>query len=67
VYRGFRNVGEGVAVQLTVITGESEGARDDVSMPASIAASIERDFGPKVTAACRDVFTFAPAQEAVGS
>ncbi|MCC6632253.1 MAG: cupin domain-containing protein [Gammaproteobacteria bacterium] len=67
VYRGFRNVGEGVAVQLTVITGESEGARDDVSMPASIAASIERDFGPKVTAAFRDVFTFAPAQEAVGS
>jgi hypothetical protein len=36
-------------------------------MPASIAASIERDFGPKVTAAFRDVFTFAPAQEAVGS
>lgn len=65
VYRGFRNVGEGTAVQLTVITGEAEGTRDDVFMPASIAASIEQRFGDKVSAAFRGVFTFEPADKVV--
>jgi mannose-6-phosphate isomerase-like protein (cupin superfamily) len=44
VYRGFRNVGERDAVQLTVITGAVD-ARDDVSVPRSIAERIQREHG----------------------
>ena len=59
VYRGFHNVGDTDAVQLTVITGTGEG-RDDVSMPDSIAKNVERDFGKKVVDAFRSVFSFDP-------
>jgi quercetin dioxygenase-like cupin family protein len=59
VYRGFHNVGKTDAVQLTVITGASEG-RDDVSMPDSIAKKVEKDFGKKVVDAFRSVFSFDP-------
>ena len=60
VYRGFTNVGSGTAVQLTVITGESEGKRDDVSMPHSIAVRVESEYGPKVIEAFRGIFKFDP-------
>ncbi len=59
VYRGFRNVGESDAVQLTVITGLSENS-DDVSMPDSIAVEVGRDHGEKVVDAFRSVFSFDP-------
>ncbi|MDG2034374.1 MAG: cupin domain-containing protein [Rhodospirillales bacterium] len=59
VYRGFHNVGDTDAVQLTVITGAGEG-RDDVSMPDSIAKKVEKDFGKKVVDAFRSVFSFDP-------
>ena len=59
VYRGFRNVGDGDAVQLTVITGIGD-ARDDVSMPNSIAEEVGRDYGEKVVEAFRSVFSFDP-------
>lgn len=59
VYRGFRNVGEGDAVQLTVITGLDESS-DDVSMPDSVAAGVGRDHGEKVVDAFRSVFSFDP-------
>ena len=42
--RGFRNVGKGDAVQLTVITGVEEG-RDDVSIPDSVAQQVRREHG----------------------
>lgn len=64
VYRGFRNVGTGDAVQLTVITGLGEG-RDDVSMPNSIAEQVRREYGDKVLDAFRGVFQFdAPGRSA---
>ncbi len=59
VYRGFRNVGDGDAVQLTVITGIGD-ARDDVSMPNSIAEEVGRDYAEKVVEAFRSVFSFDP-------
>jgi quercetin dioxygenase-like cupin family protein len=59
VYRGFRNVGAGNAVQLTVITGVEEG-RDDVSMPDSVAQQVRREHGGDVLAAFKRVFTFDP-------
>ena len=59
VYRGFRNVGKTDAVQLTVITGLSDG-RDDVSMPHSVAERVEREHGKKVLDAFRNVFAFDP-------
>lgn len=59
VYRGFTNVGDTDAVQLTVITGLGEN-RDDVSMPDSIARQAQRDFGPEVLEAFRSVFNFDP-------
>ena len=59
VYRGFKNVGETDAVQLTVITGVDEG-RDDVSMPDSIAQQVGKDFGKKIVDAFRSVFSFDP-------
>ena len=59
VYRGFNNIGQSDAVQLTVITGTGEG-RDDVSMPDSIAKQVEQDFGKKVVEAFRSVFSFDP-------
>ena len=57
VYRGFKNVGETDAVQLTVITGVDEG-RDDVSMPDSIAQRVGKDFGKEIVDAFRSVFSF---------
>lgn len=60
VYRGFTNVGPGTAIQLTVITGESEGKRDDVSMPHSIATRVESEYGAKVMEAFRGIFRFDP-------
>lgn len=59
VYRGFRNVGDTDAVQLTVITG-NEGSRDDVSMPDSVAQQIVGEHGEKVLTAFKDVFHFEP-------
>jgi quercetin dioxygenase-like cupin family protein len=59
VYRGFRNVGESDAVQLTVLTGLGEN-RDDVSMPDSVAQEVVRDHGEKVVEAFRSVFSFDP-------
>lgn len=64
VYRGFRNVGTSDAVQLTVITGLVD-ARDDVSMPHSIAEEVGRDYGEKVVEAFRSVFSFDPPRSAV--
>jgi len=61
VYRGFRNVGEGEAVQLTVITGVEEG-RDDVSVPDSVAQQIRREHGGEVLDAFRRLFRFDPAR-----
>ena len=59
VYRGFSNVGEGDAVQLTVITGLGE-TGDDVSMPYSVAEEVGRDYGEKVVEGFRSVFSFDP-------
>ena len=59
VYRGFKNIGDTDAVQLTVITGDGDN-RDDVSMPDSIAQSVEKDFGPEIVEAFRSVFSFDP-------
>ena len=64
VYRGFRNVGGAPAVQLTVITGLGAG-RDDVTMPDSVARSVEREHGPEVLAAFRGLFRFDPPAAAV--
>mgnify|MGYP006091304933 FL=1 len=64
VYRGFHNVGDKDAVQLTVITGAGQG-RDDVSMPDSIAKKVEKDFGKKVVDAFRSVFSFDPPNSTV--
>ena len=64
VYRGFNNVGQTDAVQLTVITGTGE-SRDDVSMPDSIAQQVEKDFGKKVVDAFRSVFSFDPPTSGV--
>ena len=57
VYRGFRNVGATDAVQLTVITGISEG-RDDVSMPDSVAREVRDGHGEAVLDAFKKVFRF---------
>ncbi len=59
VYRGFRNVGDIDAVQLTVITGLGEN-RDDVSMPNSVAEEVKRDYGEKVLDAFSNIFSFDP-------
>jgi quercetin dioxygenase-like cupin family protein len=59
VYRGFYNVGETDAVQLTVITGTGE-SRDDVSVPDSIAQEVETKFGKKIIDAFRTIFRFDP-------
>jgi quercetin dioxygenase-like cupin family protein len=59
VYRGFSNVGDTDAVQLTVLTGLGEN-RDDVSMPDSIAQQVGKEFGEKVVEGFRSVFSFDP-------
>lgn len=59
VYRGFENVGDTDAVQLTVITGMGD-SRDDVSMPHSIADQVGTEYGEKVVEAFRSVFSFDP-------
>jgi quercetin dioxygenase-like cupin family protein len=61
VYRGFRNVGDGDAVQLTVITGVEEG-RDDVSIPDSVAQQVQAEHGADVLASFKRVFKFDPAR-----
>ncbi len=61
VYRGFKNIGDTDAVQLTVITGVEEG-RDDVSIPDSIAQEVEKDYGNKISTAFREFFQFDPPQ-----
>ena len=63
VHRGFTNVGSGTAIQLTVITGESEGNRDDVVMPSSIAERVRNEHGEKVYTAFTDLFRFETAGE----
>jgi quercetin dioxygenase-like cupin family protein len=63
VYRGFRNVGDVDAVQLTVITGIENGS-DDVSIPDSVARDIEKRFGGKVAEAFRKVAPFDPPRAA---
>ena len=59
VYRGFKNVGDTDAVQLTVITGLEEG-RDDVSAPDSVIQDVETRFGDKVASAFREIVKFDP-------
>lgn len=59
VYRGFTNVGDTDAVQLTVITGDP-GSRDDVSMPDSVAQQVTREHGEKVLDAFKNIFHFDP-------
>ena len=59
IYRGFKNVGDGDAVQLTVVTGMSEGS-DDVSVPDSVARDVEKRFGADVANAFRGVAAFDP-------
>jgi quercetin dioxygenase-like cupin family protein len=54
VYRGFRNVGTSDAVQLTVISGLTEG-KDAVSMPKSVDAQLAAQYGEKVAQAFRNL------------
>ena len=63
VYRGFRNVGDIDAVQLTVVTGMDEG-NDDVSVPDSVAQDLEKRFGADVADAIRGVAQFDPPNQA---
>jgi quercetin dioxygenase-like cupin family protein len=59
VYRGFRNLGETDAVQLTVISGLTAG-KDAVSMPQSVDDQLKRDFGERVAAAFRKLVPIDP-------
>jgi quercetin dioxygenase-like cupin family protein len=59
IYRGFRNVGDGDAVLLTVITGVVE-ARDDVSVPQSVGDQLQREHGDKVLDAFKALLRFDP-------
>ena len=59
VYRGFQNVGDKDAVQLTVVTGIGEG-RDDVSVPDSVKQQVLRDYGKDVANAFGDLVAFDP-------
>ncbi len=61
VYRGFENVGDIDAVQLTVITGLGE-TGDDVSIANSVAVEVERDHGKKIVDAFAEVFSIDPPQ-----
>ena len=56
VYREFNNVGEGDAVQLTILTGPIE--RDDVTMPHSVKERVSSEFGAKVADAFCDSMPF---------
>ena len=62
VYRGFHNIGESDAVQLTVITGVEEG-RDDVSMPYSVEERTRSEYGDEIVEAFRSICNFDPPQE----
>lgn len=64
IYRGFRNVGAKDCVQLTVITGAPD-ARDDVSMPYSIAEQVKREHGDKVLDSFKTLFHFDPPNPTV--
>lgn len=63
MYRGFRNVGDGDAVLLTVITGVVE-ARDDVSVPQSVGDQLQREHGDKVLDAFKALLRFDPSTTA---
>ncbi|MSQ18726.1 MAG: cupin domain-containing protein [Betaproteobacteria bacterium] len=52
VYRGFRNVGTVDAVQLTIISGLTEG-KDAVSVPKSVDTQLQTQYGEEVAAAFR--------------
>ncbi|MGD9539014.1 MAG: cupin domain-containing protein [Alphaproteobacteria bacterium] len=58
VYREFRNVGDGDAVQLTILTGPVE--RDDVTIPHVVREQVEKEFGKKVADAFDDIMPFDP-------
>jgi quercetin dioxygenase-like cupin family protein len=58
VYREFNNVGEGDAVQLTVLTGPIE--RDDVTMPHSVKERVTEEYGAKVADAFGEIMPFDP-------
>jgi quercetin dioxygenase-like cupin family protein len=62
-YRAFDNVGDTDAVQLTVITGLTD-ARDDVSMPHSVAERLQKEFGDAVLAAFTKLIAVDPPVEA---
>ena len=59
VYRGFRNVGDVDAVQLTVLTGPVE-EHNDVSMPHSVYEQVEREHGPAAVEPFAKLFGFEP-------
>jgi quercetin dioxygenase-like cupin family protein len=61
VYRGFHNSGTTDAVQLTVITGLTDG-RDDASVPDSVKQQLRGDYGDDVVNAFAKLFTFDPPQ-----
>ncbi|MBN42433.1 MAG: hypothetical protein CL573_02965 [Alphaproteobacteria bacterium] len=65
VYREFNNVGDGDAVQLTILTGPIE--RDDVTMPHSVKERVTSEYGAKVADAFGEIMPFDPpsAQEKV--
>ena len=65
VYRGFRNVGTADAVLQTIITGLVE-ARDDVTVPSSVAEGLARDYGDKVVDAFKGLLTFDPPPARAG-
>jgi len=58
VYREFNNVGEGDAVQLTILTGPIE--RDDVTMPHSVKERVTKEYGAKVADAFGEIMPFDP-------
>lgn len=63
IYRGFKNIGDIDAVQLTVVTGIENGS-DDVSVPDSVGKDVEARFGKETAEAFRKVAAFDPPQEA---
>ena len=58
VYREFNNVGDGDAVQLTILTGPIE--RDDVTMPHSVKERVSAKYGEKVADAFDEIMPFDP-------
>jgi quercetin dioxygenase-like cupin family protein len=60
VYREFRNVGDELAVQLTILTGPVE--RDDVTIPHVVRERVEKQFGKKVADAFDGIMPFDPPE-----